>query len=412
MNDTIATAYSRRDADELLSLGVKLRNEGDSRLAEIALIAAGSLNQNAWQPKYELGILHQSERNLRLALAYYMSAFQLNPRISRVIQNISVCSAHLDQGTTAYDVWEKSEPIEFDCLSTVAISRAYVDFVREHPIDFVQEVYRTVAASRGGVIADQAVFESIQQAIAGKKPFALVRLGDGEGSWLHHDTLEETKYWPLYERNRQEFWNIWFGDDRRGSKSEFFKVARGIADGLQKADVIGIPPLSWVTHEYATASIRGCSGTINATRVALAKTGESTRFCSQLIHFDLERKGYIKRLTEGRRRVGVISCHSELEKAVKARLGIDEVLFIKVAGEPSRKHLLGDNAVSGVHFPDRYEEVLDIIRSSDFEGVPFLVAGGILGKSYALELKAAGAVAIDIGSTADKWMGKKTRPNF
>ena len=47
--------------------------------------------------------------------------------------------------------------------------------------------------------------------MARRRPFALVRLGDGEGGVLRLDGKDEADYGHLYDQNRQDLIAMWFG---------------------------------------------------------------------------------------------------------------------------------------------------------------------------------------------------------
>ncbi len=62
-----------------------------------------------------------------------------------------------------------------------------------------------------------------------------------------------------------------------------------------------------------------------------------------------------------------------------------------------------------LHYPDRFREVQSRLQGADLRGWLVLVAAGLIGKPYLATAKAAGAVALDIGSIADLWAGYLTR---
>ncbi|MGI4748082.1 MAG: hypothetical protein ACRYFY_18865, partial [Janthinobacterium lividum] len=88
------------------------------------------------------------------------------------------------------------------------------------------------------------------------------------------------------------------------------------------------------------------------------------------------------------------------------RYGIATVHYHAVPAERVKGVVTGGQ---GAHFPRRYVELCSELEASPRPGVLYLVAAGLLGKMYCLSLRRAGAVAIDIGSTADYWMGEATR---
>ena len=171
-----------------------------------------------------------------------------------------------------------------------------------------------------------------------------------------------------------------------------------------------------IMHEYRLGSRRGIAWIVNTIRKVLLLAERDRDWASRTsihhlgLHYDLLLSGTLARLLQGRAHVGVVSCQSELPAALKRTYGIGEVEFYKVPGEQIHRATLGESAVEGAHWPDRFFELCETFdRDIDRRGQLFLVAAGMLGKIYASKLKAAGAVVLDIGAVADLWMGKITR---
>ena len=400
------------DYGELLKEGVSMRNAGFFHEAEIALLATTRLRPAEWQPKYELGALYLSQKEPRKAVVYLEEAFALNQGEPRLVERLASCHTVLGNFSNAEEILRRALLTDYHAVTAIAENAQYVEYVRAYPIEYAQSVHQEITEKSGPFLSAQDVFQRIVQSIENRQPFSLVRLGDGEGTWLHRVAHEEALFGTLYERNRKEFWNIWFGKDKAENIPYFYRATEQICNELSKVDVLGIPPMSWIAHEYATGNLRGTSGTLNACRVANRFAGPGTSFCSQLIHYELDRKDMLRKILRGKEVVGAVSCHPGISDYIRHELGVQNVIYIPLPGEPSRRHLLGEESVHGEHFPERFEEILKDIEGKDYSGMIFLVAGGILGKLYTLRLRQSGAVALDIGSTADRWMNKKTRPGF
>lgn len=285
----------------------------------------------------------------------------------------------------------------------------YARFVTDFPIARVRQLF---SDKSNKLTTAHLALERIAQACEAKQPFAMIRFGDGEGTWLHRSATEELEYGALYERNRQQFWNVWFGEAQAAQQPRFHIALSALRHEAKAADIFGTAWLSWVEHEYRTANLRGCSGTLNSFRTATAVKSPEAMLANNTLHYDLDKSGLLDKVLRDNRKVGVFSCHPSIVNLMKSRFGLEDVTYFPVPGEPSRRHLHGEGTYSGNHFPDIFEENLRRIETTDVKGMVVLVAGGILGKLYALRLKKAGAIALDIGSVADKWMGKKTRPGF
>lgn len=397
---------------QLLREGVDRRNRGDFAAAELALVASEIAMPGEWQAAYEIGLLYQLSRRPQEAVCAFERAFNRNrSAVCTLTRLIASYAAYGHHGRIA-DVMEHVDITDIEMLSAIREVSEFARFAARFPLVRAKAIWADATTSREQLSDVNVVAALISQALEDRKPFAMVRMGDGEGTWFHRDADEEAAFGYLYQRNRDEFWDIWFGADTRDRQGVFFREIGNILTLLQQADVVGIPPLSWIEAEYQVASLRGCSGTLNAVRAAKANSSPSAWFCSQQIHLDLEGSHQLQALVRSARRIGVFSCHPTIRDFLQDQFDARDVLFYGIPGEPSRRHLHGEETLTGEHFPTRFSELLAEIQRSDFSGHLFLVGGGILGKMYCLMLKEAGAVAIDIGSVADKWMGKKTRPGF
>ena len=206
------------------------------------------------------------------------------------------------------------------------------------------------------------------------------------------------------------------------------EVDRGLETALQGADLIGVrndvvgvsaPPdlldrssaevMKYVTSNFHIRKdeIANLSG-IGARRIALlhralsgVEWGESQRFCSTWIHWELLASGAIARILEDIDHVGLITSRPELEQLVGRRFDVETSMVIvpdKFVEVPA----------SGHHVPARFRTIRP---EFDFpKGTVVLVGAGIPGKVYCQWLKESGCVAIDVGAIFDAWVGKASRP--
>ncbi|SFU86043.1 methyltransferase, FkbM family [Methylobacterium sp. 174MFSha1.1] len=297
----------------------------------------------------------------------------------------------------------------------VEIHRQFFDFYKHYPPDIAWSLFKDVKSKFAAASID-AVERNIHRALDEKRPFLLLRLGDGEGSVIRIDKDDTNKYDAYYTANQKEFLKIWFEDESVGASDRFDKVIDDFNDVIQNADMIGGIYDAAIMHEYRLGSRRGIAWIVNTMRKVLLLAERDPDWASRTsihhlgLHYDLLLSGTLARLLQGRPHVGVVSCQSELPAALKRTYGIGEVEFYKVPGEQIHRATLGDSAVEGAHWPDRFFKLCETFdRGADRRGQLFLVAAGMLGKVYASKLKAAGAVVLDIGAVADLWMGKITR---
>jgi hypothetical protein len=166
-------------------------------------------------------------------------------------------------------------------------------------------------------------------------------------------------------------------------------------------------------HEYKIASSRGISALVNVYRLIekLQDSGLDLKVCAQSIHIDLGRSDLFSTLLGGETCVGLISCFSELPDHIRAKFNVKTVEFYKLPGEQYFKEVIGAAATKGRHFPDVFNATMSRLERKQ-NGKIFLIAGGILGKFYVQQIKRSGGIALDIGSLADLWANKATRPGY
>ena len=247
----------------------------------------------------------------------------------------------------------------------------------------------------------------IAGALDSGSPYALIRLGDGEGSSLPFPVEEETRFTSLYARCRRSFMTEFFGDGLDPDSPDFVRLRQQLREAVGEADCLGIPYQGWVDVAYRSNDMRGVPTLVNCLRAVdglVPRPGRTV--CSQLIGYDLLIQGILDRLLAGRREVGLVSRHEALPDCLRERYGIATVHYHAVPAESIQGVATGGQ---GAHFPRRYVELCSELEASPRPGVLYLVAAGLLGKMYCLSLRKAGAVAVDIGSTADYWMGEATR---
>lgn len=412
INSSSITEMSAASAIDLLRLGVATRNQGNLLEAETVLLLAHRKHPSHWQPLYELGVLYSIRDEMEKAFMCYMQSFELNRDSIGLLERLLgiICSKGLED--QLYEVISKIDNCNYKFTWLADCSVQLLRFIREFSIDKVEKIYADMLEQRGPLQSASQIVNEMQYALDNKTGYAIVRIGDGEGSWLQHDLLEETRYGALYKRNREEFWYDWFGKGQREKIPDFYKFTRSLSNELKHIDVIGVFPLSWIKHEYKHGNFRGCPGTLNAVRISMMNTPSSTKVCTSMINYDLGNSQEFIDFLAGAEEIGIISCQPDLKEYLQTILPNTTFSFIGIPSEPSRRHLLGEQAIVGEHFPTGFNEALSKIRGRDWSGVPFLVAGGVLAKLYAIEIKKRGGIAVDIGSQADKWMKRKTRPNF
>jgi hypothetical protein len=244
-------------------------------------------------------------------------------------------------------------------------------------------------------------------------PASIVRLGDGEGNILAANT---TEFAAAYELGTQLILALMFGNQHFTSE-QITNLRLGMEHAILTADVIGVPDKNRIAFCYhdvqltelrkAPIDIRGTIGSLDAVRLAhllLEKANARPAILTNCyLHRDL--LPFYPQLLQKLPFLGIISCYQGIGDAVREAFN---PRCIQVYTIPNQAVNVGQRP-DGVHYPDRYEEIIASLRVPE-AGAVFLVAAGIVGKLYCSRIKELGGIAIDIGSVADVWMGQSVRP--
>ena len=272
---------------------------------------------------------------------------------------------------------------------------------------------KALKLSRGTVLGWSASADMVAAAAVSclleRKPFSLVRVGDGEGNVL--SVLSDSS---SSELDLKAFNATFYTQDRQClSADEARRFSRAMESAVCSADIVGIRAFNpWhglnfdvLEADYALNCVeiknaRGAHGLLNA-RKQLERLLDEGRLSDAImtqawVHLSLLRR--LSDIIEACESLIVITGRTELRNEFVARFGGKALNFISIPL---------DN-VSG-HFPERHEETLGQL-SGDLAGALVLVGAGIFGKAYCHAAKAHGAVALDLGSAFDILCGLKTRP--
>lgn len=248
------------------------------------------------------------------------------------------------------------------------------------PASFEREPVRTLA-------------EKIEAAVRERRPYALVRVGDGESAFVGGRAQRiggatvNGAGGPLPGRV-----------DAGGhlSAGEHRRLADRLLAALGEADSLGLPDVGM----FVTGP-RGMWTVQPAIHEALLAAGTMPAVSHSHVHYQLELSGAIADFLAAAPAVGLIGPESPVALGLPAA---DAVVWHAVPGE---YHYRG-RADSLRHYPERFEELLEQLEVP-VPGMLYLVGAGILGKIYCAEIKARGGIAIDVGGLMDLWSGLAAR---
>lgn len=284
-------------------------------------------------------------------------------------------------------------------------------------LDFIARV--EALRERGDAIAlhvacdlDDAltVAASIVDAVEGRTPLSVLRLGDGEGAFL--PCLPE--FTPHRHDDQAHLFKVWW--NRIAAPEDIVFLEQALLEAVEDADLVGIPDLEQLSQQLtnlsderlAQAPTRMMRGYLSAVEHVLGRAQTHPRGMLTASHFH---EAFVTwRLWEPMLgRVGtcsLITCHAALASRMQAQFGITVRRLHLLPPEAKWSKAFAETG-AGNHYPERFEALrheLDVLP-----GELYLVAAGVLGKIYCQWIKAAGGVAVDIGSVADHWCGYRTR---
>ncbi|WP_085920307.1 GT-D fold domain-containing protein [Halomonas sp. CSM-2] len=236
----------------------------------------------------------------------------------------------------------------------------------------------------------------IVESVASKRPFSLVRMGDGEGLIAEFNGL-------ALDKDVEDILKVHFGKGLQEKDIETMKS--GILNSIKSSDIIGVP-----SHRRSnkTNPVSRIQRGIFCVYSTLSKySGLDEKFVvGANIHIELERYGVLEKLLGSVEKINIITCRVELAEILKERFhNLINVNLIEIPAE----YKYGEKKVDKHHYYDVFDSVVEEIKGSS-EGEFYLVAAGLLGKIYCHNIKLSGGMAIDIGSIADAWAGVNSRP--
>jgi hypothetical protein len=314
----------------------------------------------------------------------------------------------LDLGSNSW--WPPSETAALDFV------KYSVKFDQKESLAQFDHVSSSSQKFFAGPSAGTKLHIYLSERIANKVPTSVIRLGDADGNVLF--SLLGT-YPFLTEYCLEKISKIYFGNEKlMYDERQFFGSM--VVEAISKADVVGGPERETIEQSFKTPfpdldvrGMQGMRGVYNylATEYDARKLARciwtSTWLSRSLLPHYFE-------LLKGLPFASFITCYPELADLVQERTQIEEVETLlvpmqsSIAYQTKRAPHMGKDIG---HYPNAYYKILGNIRPPH-QGAVYLVAAGILSKAYCTTIKERGGIAIDIGSTADIWMGTRSRPKM
>ena len=242
-----------------------------------------------------------------------------------------------------------------------------------------------------------AVRARIEAALAQSEPLSLIRLGDGE-AYAFGDGHGEASDNARRERH-------WWGRELEAPLRAALQA--DMRSAIERADILGVPSVhrfirdvSPLTRNLSTvASTRGL-----VTVLAAVRPKPGAMLVEDRIHQVLFGREALEALAAKSARVVVVS---SLRPEAMAH-ALPGALSITVPTHDKMR--TNDSFVREARpLPFVFRDIAERLRGEVQRGDLVLVGAGIIGKIFVDEARAAGAIALDVGSMLDYLAGAKTR---
>jgi len=255
------------------------------------------------------------------------------------------------------------------------------------------------------------VVARLRAVLTGKKPFSFIRVGDGEGNALAYDS-DIARFADSDAAEREA---VWWG--RALDKPQRDALGARVLAAMQDADGLGIPALERILRdiklerrEYlgSTRAGRGVRMVLRALEEGGALAKPRALMVSAHLQHDLEKWNLYRDLFDGVNGIVAVSCHDGLADAFTKRFGKKLAQNIVVPPRHASLGSFGRTEMGPKILPEVLDETIAQLPA-DLSGRMVIVGAGYAGKVIVHEAKKRGAVALDLGSVLDYWMGAATR---
>lgn len=299
--------------------------------------------------------------------------------------------------------------------------QAAVDFQQysaEYDLTRCRRDYDAVTQAASEVVRrpsdGQKLADDLRRRIERAIPSSFMRLGDADGNVL---LTGIEKFGALQQYCCSKISKIYFGNqDLMWQRRDFFRSI--VLEAIESADVVGGPDWKVIERSFSTPAasvdVRGMCGMRGVynflaeyrQRLRLHEiTWASTWYSRSLLPFYFE---LLNRLPY----VGFVTCYENLASRMAKRcsIGRTDTFLVPMQASIAYQTKKSPHMTTDIgHYPDVYERILDSLHPPH-QGAVYVVAAGILSKSYCSRIKQRGGIALDVGSVADVWMNIRSRP--
>lgn len=352
---------------------------------------------------YNSAIACAGMHKLHQAIDYAKRAAALTPPSLPVRSLLARLYAIAGQTDSARSALRGAKPNSISEQRQFAYLAQFIDLCETYPFTKTKKALELLQEA-GSYLEPAGCAEMILTAVRERRPFSMVRLGDGEAAWLNFDAYDEGKFSEMHRQNRTEFLIDWFGSEKLIDDDGFLSFSRRLQNAFPGHDLIGIPPRSRIDLEAEHLSVRGVSTIINSFRFLhlLDGANRGVLTCSNSINLSLLfETNFYQNLFRHGGRFGIITSQPSLADKMREH-GIDIAYSYVVPGDSRNFHRTSDGTPE-CQYPDHVTRIDAELSSSDLGGIVFIVAAGYVGKKYLSTVRDRGGIALDAGSAADHW---------
>lgn len=238
------------------------------------------------------------------------------------------------------------------------------------------------------------VSSHLADALRDRKPFSLLRIGDGESVILRYEQGHDD---PDLEAHLR----LWFGD-QLPTRRQLARIRRQLNGACRKATVLGLPTQRQCElHPRYRTSFEALEQLLNPRSQPIITDAAVHRF--------LHLSGDLLNCLRKSPFLGLITCRSIVDEVVDCFQPRQLVLHIV---PPEQSDNLGSRVAGSCSwFPDGWSHLANVVRPP-LRGAPYLVGAGLMGKLICELIRQRGGIAIDIGSVFDGWDAVRSRAYF
>ncbi|HTT98550.1 MAG TPA: tetratricopeptide repeat protein [Rhizomicrobium sp.] len=256
-----------------------------------------------------------------------------------------------------------------------------------------------------------ALVSQLRARLRDKVPTALIRVGDAESNALVY--ADDIARYAATDAAEREI--VWWGraiDDAARSK-----LAGQVLDAMRDADILGVPTLERILRDVKperreflgqTRAGRGIRTVLRAMETGGALANPHALMISAHIQHDLGEWNLYGELFDGLSDIVAVSCHAGLPDAFHKRFNATIAQNLVVPPRHASLASFGMTEMGPKILPDVLDETIAQLPT-DLSGRMAIVGAGYAGKVIVQEAKKRGALALDLGSVLDYWIGASTR---